>query len=91
MEFMGGYQSDSTNSGGPSVGFWKTKGFLSIEADIPYPPGVKNDVWVIDGSGYIGNSIYVETGDILYCRKDNPGGDFLYNDWVILPHKYASP
>lgn len=88
---MGGYQSDSNNAGGSSSGNWKTKGVLSIGADIPYPPGVRNDVWIMDGSGYIGGSIYVDDGDILFCINDSPGGDFRYNDWIVLTHKVASP
>lgn len=79
---MGGYQSDSS---GGSITFLRNKGFLSISENVPFPVGVKNDVYIMDGAGAVGASFPVDNGDILLCLKDNPGGNAHGDSWLVLP------
>jgi hypothetical protein len=83
---MGGYQSDS--GGGNSINFLRNKGFLRVVENRPFPSGQKNDVWIIecdDESGQVGAMFTVENGDIILCIKDNPGGNFIVNAWLVIP------
>lgn len=85
---MGGYQS---NSGGGGITLFRNKGFLLVEENQPFPPGVKNDMWIVDNptldGGAVGATYNVENGDIIICLNANPGGNgnAIANAWTVIP------
>lgn len=85
---MDGYQSISQEN---PLSALSNKGFLAVAENRPFPPGTKDDVWIIKvfGSGEnpvgeTGNVFRVHTGDILICTSDNPGGNNI-DGWILVP------
>jgi hypothetical protein len=83
--FMGGYQSNS--DGGGSITFFRNKGFLFVVGNPPLPPGLKNDVWMVNGVGTIAGIRNVNNGDIIICVNDSPGGNGseIAQNWILIP------